>query len=101
MPPTLPNPWTTARAPATGMSSAAKTARTQRTTPDAVAPVCRRIPPTASGLPVTTSGSERPLEHVEGVEQPGHDPLVGVDVGGGDVAVGAEHAARSRTCSGG
>ena len=59
-PPTLPNPWTTARAPATGMSSAAKTARTQRTTPDAVAPVCRRIPPTASGLPVTTSGSERP-----------------------------------------
>ena len=58
--PTFPKPCTTARAPATGMSSAAKTARTQRTTPDAVAPVCKRIPPTDSGLPVTTPGSERP-----------------------------------------
>ena len=47
--------------------AASKAARTQRTTPEAVAPVCRRIPPTASGLPVTDPGLRAPTEHVEGV----------------------------------
>ena len=89
-PPTFPKPCTMARAPATGMPRAANTARTQRTTPEAVAPVCRRIPPTDRGLPVTTSREGAALHHAERVEQPRHDPLVGVHVGCGDVAVGAQ-----------
>ena len=41
---------------------------------------------------MTTAGIDRPAEHVEGVEEPGHDPLVGVHVGGRDVAFGTEEA---------
>ena len=48
-------------------------------------------PPDRQGLARHDLGEQVTLDHAEGVEEPRHDPLVGVDVGGGDVAVGPEH----------
>ena len=53
VPPTFPKPCSTARLPTNGTSKAAKAARTQVTTPDAVAPAWAGVPPRARGLPVT------------------------------------------------
>ena len=65
-PPTLPKPWITARAPTIGRPSSANTARTQMSTPFAVAPACPREPPIDSGLPVAEplSASPRSIDSV-------------------------------------
>jgi hypothetical protein len=43
------------------MPSSANTARTDTTTPVAVAPACKRVPPSESGLPVTAPGMFWPV----------------------------------------
>ena len=54
-------------------------------------PRCGRASPRPTGAcPSPPPGSSVPCIMSSGVEQPRHDPLVGVDVGGGDVAVGPE-----------
>ncbi len=60
-PPTLPNPWMTARLPAKGIWRAPKAARAHMSTPDEVAPAWARVPPTARGLPVTVPPRAWPL----------------------------------------
>ena len=59
-PPTLPNPWSTARAPTKLMSSSVKAALMQASTPEAVAPEWLRVPPIDRGLPVTAPGAAPP-----------------------------------------
>ena len=56
--PTLPKPWTMTRAPFSGISSARQTSRVVMKTPRPVASMRPSLPPTESGLPVTTAGTE-------------------------------------------
>ena len=64
-PPTFPKPWTTARAPASSIPLAAKTARTQRTTPDAVAPEWQAHAPHGQGFAGDDGRDRSSLQHVE------------------------------------
>ena len=58
--PALPKPWTTTRAPSSGIATCLTASTMQKTAPRAVASLRPSEPPSEMGLPVTTPGTVYP-----------------------------------------
>jgi hypothetical protein len=91
----LPKPWTATVAPRSGFLSVAQASRTQKSTPRARGVAAAGLPPSASGLPVTTAGARAARARGVGVHDPGHRLAVGRDVGPGTSRSGPSSGAIS------